>query len=84
MKLFLVTFAIFVLVILGMSLGYIIKRKSIAGSCGGISALGMKKSVIVILHVITCRLNLLLVMKMQKLNMKKKFAKKQPQFYELK
>lgn len=40
MKLFLVTFAIFALVILGMSLGYIIKRKSITGSCGGISALG--------------------------------------------
>jgi len=43
MKLFLATFGIFLLVIFGMSLGYIIKRKSIAGSCGGISALGMKK-----------------------------------------
>ena len=38
MKLFLSTFGIFLLVIFGMSLGYIIKRKSIAGSCGGISA----------------------------------------------
>lgn len=43
MKLFLVTFGIFLLVICGMALGYIVKRKSIAGSCGGISALGMKK-----------------------------------------
>ncbi|HBO38932.1 MAG TPA: hypothetical protein DD638_09750 [Pasteurellaceae bacterium] len=43
MQLFLITFGIFILVILGMSLGYIIKKKSIAGSCGGISALGMKK-----------------------------------------
>ena len=43
MKLFLITFGIFILVILGMSLGYIIKKKAIAGSCRGISALGMKK-----------------------------------------
>ncbi|HFK5777718.1 TPA: (Na+)-NQR maturation NqrM [Enterobacter ludwigii] len=40
---FLATFAIFLLVVLGMSLGWIIKRKSIQGSCGGISALGMEK-----------------------------------------
>ncbi|QLB13716.1 hypothetical protein EV697_105165 [Bisgaardia hudsonensis] len=43
MQLFLITFGLFILVILGMSLGYIIKRKSITGSCGGISALGMEK-----------------------------------------
>ena len=40
---FLATFADFLLVVLGMSLGWIIKRKSIQGSCGGISALGMEK-----------------------------------------
>ncbi|HHY3011778.1 TPA: (Na+)-NQR maturation NqrM [Enterobacter ludwigii] len=40
---FLATFAVFLLVVLGMSLGWIIKRKSIQGSCGGISALGMEK-----------------------------------------
>jgi Uncharacterized protein conserved in bacteria len=40
---FLATFAIFVLVIFGMSLGYLVKRKSIQGSCGGISSLGMEK-----------------------------------------
>ena len=43
MELFLITFGIFILVILGLSLGYIIKKKSITGSCGGITALGMKK-----------------------------------------
>ncbi|STV79647.1 Protein of uncharacterised function (DUF539) [Klebsiella michiganensis] len=40
---FVATFVIFALVILGMSLGYLIKRKSIQGSCGGISSLGMEK-----------------------------------------
>lgn len=40
---FLATFAIFLLVIFGMSLGYLVKRKSIQGSCGGISSLGMEK-----------------------------------------
>lgn len=40
---FLATFAVFVLVVFGMSLGWIIKRKSIQGSCGGISSIGMEK-----------------------------------------
>ncbi|MRS16992.1 (Na+)-NQR maturation NqrM [Enterobacteriaceae bacterium RIT691] len=40
---FLATFAVFVLVILGMSLGYLVKRKSIQGSCGGITSLGLEK-----------------------------------------
>ena len=40
---FLATFGIFVLVIFGMSLGYIVKRKSLQGSCGGISSVGMEK-----------------------------------------
>ena len=44
---FLATFAVFVLVISGMSLGWIIKRKSIQGSCGGISSIGMEKCAIV-------------------------------------
>jgi hypothetical protein len=33
---FIATFVIFALVIFGMSLGYLVKRKSIQGSCGGI------------------------------------------------
>ncbi|MBB1200514.1 (Na+)-NQR maturation NqrM [Enterobacteriaceae bacterium 89] len=40
---FLATFAVFVLVVFGMSLGYLVKRKSIQGSCGGISSLGLEK-----------------------------------------
>ena len=40
---FIATFTIFLLVIFGMSLGFIVKRKSIQGSCGGIAALGMEK-----------------------------------------
>ena len=43
MKIFLITFRFFVLVILAMSIGYWIKRKSIHGSCGGIATLGLEK-----------------------------------------
>ncbi|ATA20662.1 hypothetical protein EDC48_11924 [Gibbsiella quercinecans] len=43
LTLFAVTFALFLLVIGGMSLGYVLKRKSLQGSCGGITALGMEK-----------------------------------------
>lgn len=35
---FVATFVIFALVILGMSLGYLIKRKTIRGSCGDLIA----------------------------------------------
>ena len=37
------TFVVFLAVIAGMSIGYIIKRKSIHGSCGGIANLGLEK-----------------------------------------
>lgn len=40
---FFAAFAVFVLVIVGMSLGWIVKRKSLQGSCGGIASLGMEK-----------------------------------------
>lgn len=43
MKIFALTLACFLLVILGMSLGYIFRKREIKGSCGGISALGMEK-----------------------------------------
>ncbi|MFC1206876.1 (Na+)-NQR maturation NqrM [Pasteurella multocida] len=43
MQLFLITFGLFLLIIAGMAIGYIIQRKTIAGSCGGISVLGLKK-----------------------------------------
>lgn len=40
---FLATFAIFILVVFGMSLGYLVRRKTLQGSCGGISSLGLEK-----------------------------------------
>ncbi|GIC77842.1 MULTISPECIES: (Na+)-NQR maturation NqrM [unclassified Moritella] len=44
MAYFAATFVIFALVIAGMSIGYIVQKKSITGSCGGISGLGMEKA----------------------------------------
>lgn len=43
MKLFFITFVVFLLVILGLALGFIFKKKPLQGSCGGITTLGMKK-----------------------------------------
>lgn len=44
MAYFAATFVIFSLVIVGMSIGYIVQKKSITGSCGGISNFGMEKA----------------------------------------
>ncbi|MBN6710402.1 hypothetical protein B0186_06270 [Canicola haemoglobinophilus] len=84
MKLFLVTFAIFLLVIFGMALGYIVKRKSIAGSCGGISALGMKKVCDCDTPCDNLQAKLDAGDEEAKAEYEEKFAKKQPQFYEVK
>ncbi|MFM2478216.1 (Na+)-NQR maturation NqrM [Celerinatantimonas sp. MCCC 1A17872] len=43
MTYFLITFAVFLVIIAAMSVGYIIQRKTISGSCGGIAALGLEK-----------------------------------------
>lgn len=43
LTIFIATFVIFLLVMFGMSLGVLIKRKTLQGSCGGISALGIEK-----------------------------------------
>ena len=43
MKTLLLTFGIFLLVIIGMAVGYIFSKRTIKGSGGGITALGMKK-----------------------------------------
>ena len=43
MNTFLLTFGLFLLIIIAMALGYIVKRQALKGSCGGISTLGMKK-----------------------------------------
>ena len=42
-KVFIATFILFLVAFLGMSLGYIIKRKSIQGSCGGLRSIGVEK-----------------------------------------
>ncbi|QEY24290.1 (Na+)-NQR maturation NqrM [Neisseria animalis] len=44
MKTIFLTFGLFLLVIFGMALGYIFSKRSIKGSCGGISALGLEKA----------------------------------------
>ena len=43
MKTLLLTFGIFIIVILGMAVGYIFSKRTIKGSSGGLSSLGMKK-----------------------------------------
>ncbi|AGH81776.1 hypothetical protein PCNPT3_09190 [Psychromonas sp. CNPT3] len=40
---FVATFVVFLMVILGMSIGYIFNKKSIAGSCGGLASVGIDK-----------------------------------------
>lgn len=40
---FLLTMMIFLLVILAMAIGWIVKNKSIKGSCGGLAGVGVDK-----------------------------------------
>ncbi|WP_339878823.1 MULTISPECIES: (Na+)-NQR maturation NqrM [Pseudidiomarina] len=44
MGVFIAVFVIMLVVVLAMSVGFIAQRKSISGSCGGISSLGMEKA----------------------------------------
>lgn len=44
MQNFILAFVLMLIVFAGMSLGFLVQRKSIAGSCGGIGALGMEKA----------------------------------------
>ncbi|ART83246.1 Na(+)-translocating NADH-quinone reductase subunit E [Oceanisphaera profunda] len=41
---FLITFAAFGLVFFAMAIGYILQRKTIAGSCGGLGSVGIDKA----------------------------------------
>lgn len=43
MTVMLISFAVFILVITGMSVGVIFGKKPLKGSCGGLSSLGLKK-----------------------------------------
>ncbi|MDV7104759.1 (Na+)-NQR maturation NqrM [Vibrio sp. TH_r3] len=43
METFLITFAVFLVVIAAMAIGYIFQKKSVAGSCGGLDAVGIDK-----------------------------------------
>lgn len=45
MSTFLITFGVFIAVIAAMSIGYIIQKKVVKGSCGGLGAVGIEKSV---------------------------------------
>lgn len=44
MTTFILAFVFFVMVAIAMSLGYLVQRKAIAGSCGGLGALGIDKA----------------------------------------
>jgi len=44
MSTILLTFGLFLLIILGMSVGYIFSKRTIKGSCGGLSSLGIAKA----------------------------------------
>lgn len=43
LKIFLFAFILFLIAFFGMALGYIVKRKSLQGSCGGLGAMGIEK-----------------------------------------
>jgi hypothetical protein len=44
MSTFILAFAFFLVMALAMALGYLVQKKSISGSCGGLGALGIEKA----------------------------------------
>ena len=44
MNIFIFTFIILIVVVAAMAIGYMVQRKTIAGSCGGLGALGIEKA----------------------------------------
>ena len=44
MTIFLITLGLFLLVALGMGVGYIFQQKTLAGSCGGLGSIGIDKA----------------------------------------
>lgn len=66
METLLLTFGFFIAVVFAMSIGFLIKGNALKGSCGGISALGMKKCVTVKSHAITSNQKLQMAQQIQK------------------
>lgn len=44
MMIFLVTFGFFLIIAAAMAVGYIFQQKTLAGSCGGLSSVGIEKA----------------------------------------
>ena len=44
MSTFLLAFVFFLIVVAAMAVGYLVQRKTISGSCGGLGALGIDKA----------------------------------------
>lgn len=44
MSTFILAFAFFLLMVAAMAVGYILQKKTIAGSCGGLGAIGISKA----------------------------------------
>ncbi|MCL5049251.1 MAG: (Na+)-NQR maturation NqrM [Firmicutes bacterium] len=44
MQTIILAFVLMLIVIIGMAIGFLVQRKTISGSCGGIGALGMEKA----------------------------------------
>ncbi|NMH61418.1 (Na+)-NQR maturation NqrM [Alteromonas ponticola] len=44
MSTFILAFFFFLAMVLAMAVGFLVQRKSIAGSCGGLGALGIEKA----------------------------------------
>ena len=44
MSTFILAFALFLLMGIAMGIGYIVQKKTISGSCGGLGALGVEKA----------------------------------------
>ncbi|KAE9538281.1 (Na+)-NQR maturation NqrM [Ursidibacter maritimus] len=84
METILLTFGFFVAIVFMMSIGFIIKGKTIKGSCGGITALGMKKMCDCEEPCDNLQAKLAAGDEDAKVEYEQKFAKKETQFYEVK
>ncbi|WDD98130.1 (Na+)-NQR maturation NqrM [Thalassomonas actiniarum] len=44
MTIFLITLGFFLVIVMAMAVGYIFQQKTLAGSCGGLSSMGIEKA----------------------------------------